>query len=170
MWLNVRDAEQSGDFMDLVPEKLNGAVIFNLNNSCCANRTICGNCGDFPVAIHNWLVGSEVRYVLLDLQDEKEVCGSFLEELVQLAKRLRIPFLLVGVMDRAKKVLDSYEFTKRWPTFVTPEDAVSYLDEKYPGTTKVSLDGLQFGVPIAVSRPRNGLILEADGAEAEVVD
>ena len=156
--------------MDLVPENLNGAVIFNLNNSCCANRLICGNCGDFPVAIHNWLVGSDVRYVLLDFQDEKEVCPTFLEELVQLAKRLRIPFLLVGVMERAKRVLDSYEFTKKWPVFVTPEDAVAYLDEKFPATTKVSLDGLQFGLPIAISRPRNALAPDAEVSEAEAVD
>ncbi len=73
-------------------------------------------------------------------------------------------------MERAKRVLDSYEFTKKWPTFVTPEDAVAYLDEKFPGTSKVSLEGLQFGLPIAVSRPRNALVADVEGAEAEAVD
>jgi len=155
--------------MDLVPENLGGAVVFNLNNSCGASKALCGNCGDFAVAIHNWLMNTDVRYVLLDFQDEKEVCGVFLEELMQLAKRLRVPFLFAGVMEKPRRMLEAYDFTRRWPLFVTPEEAVSYLDENFPGTTKASLEGLTFGVAIASSRPRNGVAAEiesGDGAEA----
>jgi len=156
--------------MDLVPENLGGAVVFNLVNSCGANKAICGNCADFTVAIHNWLMNTEVRYVLVDLQDEKEICPTFLEELMQLSKRLRVPFLLAGVMEKPRRLLESYDFTARWPLFVTPEDAVAYLDKHFPGATKVSLDGLEFGVAIAQSRPRNALVPEAEGTEAEATE
>lgn len=155
--------------MDLVPEKLNGAVVFNIINSCNANKAICGNCADFAVGIHNWMMSSEVRYVLVDLQDEKEICGAFLEELMQLSKRLRVPFLLAGVMEKPRRILESYDFMNRWPLFTTPEEAVTYLDKNFPGTTRVSLEGLEFGVPIAQSRPRNAVMAEveseAEGAE-----
>lgn len=155
--------------MELVPENLNGAVVFNIISSCNANKSICGNCGDFAVSIHNWMMSSEVRYVLVDLQDEKEICGAFLEELMQLSKRLRVPFLIAGVMEKPRRILESYDFAKRWPLFATPEEAVAYLDKNFPGTTRVSLEGLEFGVPIASSRPRNAVMAdvetEAEGAE-----
>jgi hypothetical protein len=156
--------------MDLVPENLGGAVVFNLNSSCGSSKTVCGNCGEFAVAIHNWLMNTEVRYVLLDLQDEKEICPAFLEEVMQLSKRMRIPFLFAGVMEKPRKILEAYDFMRRWPIFITPEEAVSYLEEKHPGTTKVSLDGLEFGIAIATSRARNGVTPEADGADAEAVE
>ena len=89
--------------MDLVPENLGGAVVFNLVNSCGANKGVCGNCADFAVAIHNWLMNTEVRYVLVDLQDEKEICPAFLEELLQLAK--------LGRMDLTEQ--DAVELAER---------------------------------------------------------
>jgi len=153
--------------MDLVPENLGGAVVFNVMNSCGGNKAICGNCADFAVAIHNWLMSTEIRYVLVDLQDEKEVCATFLEELLQLAKRLRVPFLFAGVMEKPQRVLESYDFLNRWPTFTTPEDAIAYLEENFPGVTRVPLEGLAFGVAIATSRPRNAVIVEGEEAEAE---
>jgi hypothetical protein len=156
--------------MDLVPENLDGAVVFNVLNSCGANKAICGNCGDFAIGIHNWLMNTDVRYVLIDLQDEKEICPTFLEELLQLARRLRIPFLFAGVMEKAKRILLSYNFQSRAPFFVTPEDAITWLDQNHPGLARVSLNGLQFGIPVASSRPRNGLMAEADASEAEVAD
>ncbi len=156
--------------MDLVPENLGGAVVFNVMNSCGANKTICGNCADFSVAIHNWLMNTEVRYVLLDLQDEKEVCPSFLEEILQLARRLKVPFIFAGVMEKPKKLLEAYDFLSRAPLFVTPEEALVWLDKNYPGLTKVSLQGLQFGVAIAQSRPRNAVAVEGEGTEPETID
>jgi hypothetical protein len=155
--------------MELVPENLNGAVVFNIISSCGANKSVCGNCADFAVSIHNWMMNSEVKYVLVDMQDEKEICGAFLEELMQLSKRLRVPFLLAGVMEKPRRILESYDFVSRWPIFATPEEAVAYLDKNFPGTTRVSLEGLEFGVPIAASRPRNAVMAdvetEAEGAE-----
>lgn len=156
--------------MELVPENLNGAVVFNLLNSCNANRAICGNCADFAVAVHNWVLNTNVRYVLIDLQDEKEICPSFLEELLQLAKRVRFPFVFCGVMDRAKRILASYDFTTKSPIFVTPQEAVAFLDKTYPGVTRVTLEGVEFGVPIAQSRPRNALALDDSSSEAEAAD
>jgi len=156
--------------MDLVPENLGGAVVFNVMNSCGANKMICGNCSDFSVAIHNWLMTTDVRYVLLDLQDEKEICSGFLEEMLQLAKRLKIPFVFAGVMEKPRKFLESYDFLSRAPLFTTPEDAVKWLDAHYPGLTRASLSGLQFGMAIAQSRPRNGLVLDVEGSDSENID
>ena len=155
--------------MDLIPENLGGTVVFNVVNSCGANKTICGNCGDFAVAVHNWMMNTEVRYVLVDLQDEKEICASFLEELLQLAKRLRVPFLFAGVMEKPRRILEAYDFLTRSPLFVTPDDAIAFLDKNYPGVTRVSLEGLEFGVAIATSRPRNGIVVESE-AEAETAE
>jgi hypothetical protein len=156
--------------MDLVPENLDGAVVFNVINSCGANKSICGNCADFAVGVHNWLMNTDVRYVLVDLQDEKEICPTFLEELLQLARRLRIPFLFAGVMDKAKRVLLSYNFQSRAPLFVTPEDAVTWLDQNHPGLRRVSLHGMQFGVPVASSRPRNAVMAEVEAGEPEAAE
>lgn len=156
--------------MELVPENLNGAVVFNVMNSCGANRAICGNCSDFAVAVHNWVMNTEVRYVLIDLQDEKEICPLFLEELLQLAKRLRFPFVFCGVMERAKRILASYDFTTRSPIFVTPQEAIAYLEKTQPGITRVSVEGVEFGVAIAQSRPRNSLSLEDSSLEADAVE
>ena len=156
--------------MELVPENLSGAVVFNVINSCGANRAICGNCPDFAVAVHNWVMNTEVRYVLIDLQDEKEICPVFLEELLQLAKRLRLPFVFCGVMERAKRILASYDFTTRSPIFVTPQEAIAYLEQTYPGITRVSAEGVEFGVAIAQSRPRNTLSLDDASLEAEAAE
>ena len=155
--------------MDLIPENLGGSVVFNVVNSCGANKAICGNCADFAVAVHNWMMNTEVRYVLIDLQDEKEICPAFLEELLQLAKRLKVPFLFAGVMEKPKRILESYDFLARAPLFVTPDEAIQYLDKNYPGVSRVSVEGLEFGVPIATSRPRNAVALEVE-AEAETAD
>jgi hypothetical protein len=156
--------------MDLIPENLGGAVVFNLVNSCGANKSQCGNCADFAVAIHNWLMSTDIRYVLVDLQDEKEVCPVFLEELMQLSKRLRVPFLLAGVTEKPRRTLEAYDFTSRWPLFVTPEDAAAYLEKNIPGATKKSLDGLEFGVAIATSRPRGGALAADESVEADAVE
>lgn len=156
--------------MELVPEVVNNALVFNLINSCNANRNICGNCADFAVAVHNTLMNTEVRYVLVDLQDEKEVCGAFLEELMQLSKRIKFPFIFTGVMDKPKKILESYAFLSRHPVFDTPEDAVEYLEKKFPGITKVSLSGIEIGVAVACSRPRNAVVGEVDTSEGEAED
>jgi hypothetical protein len=156
--------------MELVPENVNGAVVFTVHNSCCANKSICGNCPDFAVAVHNWLINADVRYIILDLQDEKEICGLFLEELLLLRKRLKqYPFLFCGVMEKPKRVLESYDYFSRSPLFVTPEEAITWLDANHPGLTKVEIKPSDLGTAIAVSRPRHSLAIE-EAAETDVAD
>lgn len=156
--------------MELVPENVNGAIVFTVHNSCGANKSICGNCPDFAVAVHNWLIATDIKYVILDLQDEKEICSAFLEELLQLRKRLKqYPFLFSGVMEKPKKVLESYDYLARSPLFVTPEEAITWLDQNHPGVTKVAISGAEVGTAIAVSRPRHALAVE-EATEADVVD
>ncbi len=156
--------------MDLVPENLGGAAVFNVVSSCGANKSVCGNCPDFAVAVHNTLMNTDVRYVIIDLQDEKEVCPAFLEELLQLAKRLRFPFLFAGVMDKPRRLLQAYDFTSRTPLFNTPEEAVAWLQENHPRLYNVSLAGIDFGTPIATSRARNAVVADVEGTEAEAVE
>ena len=156
--------------MELVPEVVKNTLVFNVIKSCNANRNICGNCPDFAVAVHNTLMNTEVKYVLIDLQDEKEICPSFLEELMQLAKRLMFPFIFTGVMDKPQKILDSYAFLSRHPIFEAVEDAVAYLESKHPGITRVPLNGIELGVAVAASRPRNAIVGEADASEGEAED
>lgn len=156
--------------MDLVPESVGGAVVFNVVKSCGANRLMCGNCADFAVAVHNCLMSTEIRYVVLDLQDEKEVCGAFLEEVLQLAKRMRIPFLFAGVMDKPRRLLEAYDFTRKTPLFLTPEEAVAWLKANHPDLLAASKEGIEYGVPVASSRPRNAALVDAEVGEAEAVD
>ncbi len=114
--------------MELVPENLGGSVVFNVQSSCGANKAICGNCGDFAIAVHNWVMNTDIKYVVIDLQDEKEICPAFLEEILQLGKRLRFPFVFAGVMDKPQRVLESYNYGNRASTFVTPQEALAYLE------------------------------------------
>jgi hypothetical protein len=155
--------------MELVPELVNGAVVFTVHHSCGANKSICGNCPDFAVAVHNWLLSSELKYVILDLQDEKEICGLFLEELLQLRKRLKqYPFLFAGVMDKPRRVLESYDYLSRSPLFVTPEEAITWLGQNHPGISLQPANPTETGAPIAVSRPRHALAPEEVAEEGTV--
>ena len=69
-------------------------------------------------------------------------------------------------MDKPRRLLEAYDFLNRAPVFVTPEDAVEWLEKKHPGITRVPLEGVEFGAPIAQSRPRNGVVAEADPNQA----
>ena len=104
--------------MDLVPESINGVTVFNLlqTKSCPKG---CSDCGDFAVSIHNILLNSDFRYLIFDLQDEKEVCEKFLEETLHLWRRLRFPFLFAGVMPKPEKILMSYAYHDSYPVFDT---------------------------------------------------
>jgi len=154
--------------MDLIPEKIDGGVVFNVMASCSFNASNCPPCGDYAVGLHNWLMTTDLKYVVLDFQDEKEVCPAFLEEILQLAKRLKHPFLFAGVMAKPKKVLDAYNYVTRFPVFVTPEEAVQALRAKSPALLQHAMDGIQFGTPIPISRARGAARLDGEGeAESE---
>lgn len=152
--------------MELVPEQIAGAVIINVMNPCTCSAPECGNCSDYAVGLHNWLVSTGLKYVIFDLQDEKEVCSVFIEEVLQLWKRMRFPFLFSGVMPKPRSVLQSYSYDTRFPFFATPDEAVDSLRQKVPGAMVGTINGVAFGQAIAITRPRLGL-RDADG---EVID
>ncbi len=135
--------------MDLIPTMVDGAVVFNLKNSCSVKNYNCEPCVQLVLCIHNWLKHAEVQYAIFDLLDEKDICSSFLTELLQLRKRLRFPFLFVGVMDRPQNFLESYSYDRTYSVFVTPEDAVRALRIHNPGITEHPIRiPVDFGKPM----------------------
>lgn len=161
--------------MELVPEQVEGAIVLNVISACPFDMSGCGSCPEYAVGIHNWLMLTELKYLVVDLQDEKEVCPSFLEELLQLRKRLRIPFLFAGVMDKPRKVLESYNFltTNPFPPFTSPEQAIKALRSKTPNLDESFNTNMKIGEPIPLTRPRHGGAREdfeegTDNEEADV--
>lgn len=159
--------------LEFVPEKVDRVVVMNViqtarpvsNSVASMVSPVDGFVGaDFVVAVHNWLIGTHLRYIIFDLQDEKEVPADFLEELMQLMKRVRIPFLFAGVMQKPRALLMSYDYTSKYPIFSSIDEAVSYLASKHPTCLTVPHDGINFGVPIEMVRSRlNGKGGEEDG-------
>ena len=140
--------------MDLVTDRVDGAVVFNAENVCPGGNGDCGICSDYAVALHNTMLSSGLRYVIIDLQDEKDVCPRFLEEVLQLWKRMRLPFLFTGVMERPKTTLESYSYLTVFPIYSTPEEAVSELKKNYPEQFAAPIDGLAAGSPLNVAKSR----------------
>lgn len=139
--------------MDFAPELLNGGVVLNPMSICTNGTTDCKVCPESAVAIHNWLVSTELKYLIIDFQDEKEVCPSILVELMQLRKRLRFPFLFVGLMERPRQMLQSYAYND-FPIFDTPEDAIAYASKHFAPLMDVDLSLIRFGEAIPTSRSR----------------
>lgn len=155
--------------MDLVPVMVDGAVVLNAAHVCTALHFNCRHCPELAVGVHNWTVESEIGYLLIDFQDEKDICHTLLVELLQLRKRLRIPFLFAGVMARPRSVLESYAFTQ-YPFFVTPEEAIAYLKDKHAPLVKPGYGPVRFGEPIPCNRSRQnrGEVVDAtEEVEAE---
>lgn len=158
--------------LEFVPEKVDRAVVMNvfqnqqpMTAAITPASVVDGFVGaDFVVAVHNWIIGTQLRYVIFDFQDEKEVPADFVEELMQLMKRMRIPFLFTGVMQRPKDLLKSYDYTSKFPIFATSEEAITFLESKYPTLLGAPHDGIVFGSPIEMVRSRlNGKPGEEDG-------
>jgi hypothetical protein len=158
--------------LEFVPEKIDRAVVMNvfqnqqqMTRGVAAASAVDGFVGaDFVVAVHNWLIGTQLRYVIFDFQDEKDVPADFVEELMQLMKRMRIPFLFTGVMQRPHDLLKSYDYTSKFPIFASSEEAISFLDTKFPNLLGAAHDGIIFGSPIEMVRSRlNGKPGEEDG-------
>lgn len=142
--------------MDLVAEDIDGAVVLNLEGVCTGlDGQECRGCVDIGGLIHNWMMSTEVRYIIVDMQDEKDLCKTFLVELLQLRKRLKIPFMFSGVMERPRKVLMSYalEGTGK-DIFTTPEEAVQQLKTGHPQLLKISFENVVFGEPIVSLKAR----------------
>ena len=140
--------------MDFVPEKIDDGIVLNAISICNYASKDCRTCSEISVGIHNWLVSTGVGYLIVDFQDEKEVCGNVLAEILQLRKRLRFPFLFAGLMEAPKKFLKSYNYLEH-PFFDTPEQAVYYL-KKFHGKLMLNdTSSVVFGEAIPCSRSRN---------------
>jgi len=162
--------------MDLVAENIDGVVVLNLDSICnggpsvsgIINHQTCKQCADISGLIHNWLVSVETKYVLFDLQDEKEICSTFLIEVMQLRKRLKIPFIFAGAMSKSKEVLEAYSYSAEGlPFFDTPEEAVRYLKRTYKDLSKAAHNNVQFGEKILSMRARQ---LQRMGEDDGVAD
>ena len=119
--------------MELVAEKVDDAIVLNISSICAGQEHgECRNCVDIGGLVHNWLLQTELGYLIVDFHDAKYLCSTFLVELILLHKRLRIPFLFVGVMETPLKTLEDYAFSASgYPIFSGPEDAVEYLKEHH---------------------------------------
>ena len=153
--------------MELVPDQLDRAVVINVMNPCTGTSSECPACSDYAVGLHNWLVTTGMKYVIFDLQDEKAVCPIFLEEVLQLWKRMRFPFLFSGVMPKPKSILQSYSYDTRFPLFATPTEAVENLRSRFPASMSGQPIGVTYGQAIAMTRVRSGTRPEGEGAEDE---
>ncbi len=151
--------------MDFVPEIVDGAVVLNAVDVCTVGND-CRQCSELAVGIHNWLVGHQQRYLILDFQDEKDVCVTILTEVLQLRKRLRFPFLFCGMMETPKKFLQSYSYND-YPFFAVPEEAIAFLKSKEPTSLQGDLSTIKLGEPIPCTRSRNYRAEEADETEPD---
>lgn len=139
--------------MDFVPEIIDDAVVLNATGICSTGND-CRPCAELAVGIHNWLVNNKLRYLIVDFQDEKDVCSSILSELLQLRKRLRYPFIFCGLMEGPKKYLKSYAYND-FPFFAVPEEAAAFLKKTQPDLLNVDFATIKQGEPIPCTRSRN---------------
>lgn len=146
--------------MDLVPENYNGAVIVNV----VANREPLNAEIDYGVGLHNWLLQTDLRYLLFDLQEEKEIDTAFLEGTMQLMRRTQVPVLFCGVLGTPKQILDSFNYSSRFPLFHNPDEAISFIKTRKPALLSMDLAKISFGQPIDMVRSRLGVKSE-DGEE-----
>ncbi len=154
--------------IELIPELVDGAVICRVEKPC---KEDCEYCAEQVVHVHNWLMETELGYLIFDLQDEKDICSEFLEELLHLRKRMRIPFLFAGVVDRPKRVLEAYNYQELFPLFINPEDAVRALRLHYPEVTEaINLEKVNFGSSICGSKSRGEDVIEEDTSVGDDLD
>ena len=127
--------------MDVIPTMVDGAVVLNLNNPDLFTRDSKKEEEEsvrLVINVHNWVKQIKLEYLVFDFQEEKHISRSFLIELMQLKKRLRIPFLFSGVLNESKKTLESYSCQDSYPLFWTPNDAIRALRIQHPGITENS--------------------------------
>lgn len=133
---------------EVIPELIDGAVVCNVFFSQDQNVS---DCSDYVVYIHNWLMETELQYLIIDLQDHKDVCPGMLEALLHLKKRLKFPFLFAGVVEKPEKILKEYNYND-FPIFLAPEDAVRALRIQHPDLTEQSTENVKFGEPIFMKK------------------
>ncbi len=152
--------------MDFVPEIIDDAVLLNAV-SVCTTGNDCRPCSELAVAVHNWLVNCKLKYLIVDFQDEKDVCCTILSELYQLKKRLRYPFVFCGMMEGPKKYLQSYAYNDH-PFFPVPEEAIAHLRKTQADLFKSDLSAVKQGEPIPCTRSRN--YRPEEGEEGEDIE
>ena len=103
---------------------------------------------------------SDLKYIIIDLQDEKDICPTFLTEALLLRKRIKIPFLFAGVMEKAESYLEKFNYFESYPIFVTAEDAVRALRIMHPSLTESNVSiPTKFGLPLLAGwRQLQGLV------------
>ena len=151
--------------MDFMPELVNGGVVLMASDICNNLTSDCKQCPESSVAIHNWLISTNLPYLIVDFQDEKDICKKVLEEILQLRKRLRMPFLFAGLMERPRSYVTSYAY-REYPFFETPEDAVALLQTKSPEILDCDISKVKFDENIPCIRPRQAR-LDSEGDEIE---
>ena len=157
--------------MDLIPVNVDGVVVFNTTDSCVSTSHECKHCLDIGGALHNWLMVMKVNYILIDFQDEKDVCSTFLVELLQLRKRLNIPFIFTGLTLKPQKFLESYEFLSHRSSriFSSLDEAIEFLKtvlKDYICGEDV-IANVKFGEPISIFKIRQAQKNAQDGDEDE---
>lgn len=151
--------------MDFVPEIIDDTVILNAVDICNL-KSDCRSCSELTVGVHNWLIAHEIPYLVVDFQDEKEVCTTVLTELLQLNKRLDCPFVFCGLMEKGQEFLKSYLYSDH-PVFDVPEDAAVYLKKINPSLAMVDLTSVKTGEAIPCTRSRVYRSDEQDLSEVE---
>lgn len=139
--------------LSIIPENIDSAIVCNVVGTCDQHQE-CEDCRELVIGIHNWLIASEQDYIVLDFQDEKEICPYLIEELVQLRKRMKIPFFFAGVMERPKQMICSYDYRAEKAIFRIPEEAVERLKELLPEQELTPDLPIIYGEPISLIRSR----------------
>jgi len=155
--------------MELVAEKVDDAIILNVSSICTGQEHgECRTCVDIGGLVHNWLLQTEMGYLVVDFHDAKYLCSTFLVELILLHKRLRIPFLFVGVMEIPKKTLEDYAFSASgYPIFSGPEEAAEYLKEHHAPLIERSYDPARVNLGEAIVSYRSRQSFRAAEEEVE---
>ncbi len=136
---------------DLIPVLIDGAVICNAKISCKNTSNVCEECLQAVICFHNWLRQMNIKYSIIDFLDEKSICPVFVEEIIILRKKNKIPFLFAGVTSSIEAVLEQFSPSEQLPLFLTPEDAVRALRLQYPGATESSVNTpINYGEPLTL--------------------
>lgn len=140
--------------MSFIPIRVNDVIVLNAEDICENESTSCRLCSELAVTIHNWFVANELRYLIVDFQDEKYVCNTILLEFMQFTKRLKFPLLLVGLTENPKNFLKSYDYRGPLP-FDTPEEAVEYLAANHTELISKNLKNINFNEMISPGKTKH---------------
>jgi len=152
--------------MDIIPTMVDGAVVLNICNVSLDRKKEEDESNRLAVYIHNWIKQIKLGYLVFDFQEEKHINTNFLVELMQLRKRLGIPFLFSGVLNESKKILEAYSCHDSYPLFWTPDDAIRALRIQNPGITENSAkNNIKFGKSLTQTLKSNTKINTKDKRE-----